>query len=339
MKNTLKTIPKYSAFATYRIPNGANFYSIAQKGKVEEITPISNFNNGFLVAPFLKEKPTLFIQSEKEVKNDFIEMDFQLNANTKKSISKEEYIDYCTKALELLANKTISKIVLSRIKNLNKPNHFNPKILFKSLCSMYPNAFVYMCYTPQYGFWIGATPETLLRPDGYDYTTMALAGTKPSDSLLEWGEKEQLEQNIVEQHIEKNLNKAHLTFQKKGPATVKAGTVEHLLSTYRFSLPKDQILSLAESLHPTPAVAGTPTTLCTKWIQNIEPHQRELYCGYLGPINNAEVQLFVNLRSMQVFSNTLHLYVGGGILEQSDLLQEWDETNWKAQTLERAFQQ
>ena len=44
-------------------------------------------------------------------------------------------------------------------------------------------------------------------------------------------------------------------------------------------------------------------------------------------------QWFVNLRCMQVLKNRFALYVGGGILPDSDPEKEWLETEMKAKTL------
>jgi isochorismate synthase len=43
--------------------------------------------------------------------------------------------------------------------------------------------------------------------------------------------------------------------------------------------------------------------------------------------------LFVNLRCMQVFPTQFALYLGGGIMADSDPSKEWEETELKSMTL------
>ena len=53
-------------------------------------------------------------------------------------------------------------------------------------------------------------------------------------------------------------------------------------------------------LHPTPAIAGLPTEKAINWIHQNETHDRELYCGYLGLMDNDNTEIFVNLRCAKI---------------------------------------
>ena len=86
-------------------------------------------------------------------------------------------------------------------------------------------------------------------------------------------------------------------------------------------------------LHPTPAIAGLPPQKAINWIHENEPHNRELYCGYLGLIDDNNSEIFVNLRCAKIFQNKLNIYVGGGITAESSPDDEFHETEIKAETL------
>ena len=60
---------------------------------------------------------------------------------------------------------------------------------------------------------------------------------------------------------------------------------------------------------------------------------RELYCGYLGLMDNDNTEIFVNLRCAKIYHNKLSLYVGGGITAESNPEDEFHETEIKAETL------
>ena len=68
-------------------------------------------------------------------------------------------------------------------------------------------------------------------------------------------------------------------------------------------------------------------------IKELEEHDRELYCGFLGELNDKKTELYINLRCAKVFKNSLNLYVGGGITNKSEIEKEFEETKIKSQTL------
>jgi isochorismate synthase len=91
-------------------------------------------------------------------------------------------------------------------------------------------------------------------------------------------------------------------------------------------------------LHPTSAVCGTPKEAALAWILQTEKHERELYSGYLGPINLAsETHLFVNLRTVKIRGENAYYFAGCGITEDSIPEKEWQETQMKCQTLQRVI--
>jgi isochorismate synthase len=96
----------------------------------------------------------------------------------------------------------------------------------------------------------------------------------------------------------------------------------------------EQAENLTKAFHPTPAVCGVPLQKAKEVIAELEPHKRSYYTGYLGIVSpNKELNLFVNLRCLQVLPNRLALYLGGGITANSNAEKEWAETNFKAETL------
>ena len=90
--------------------------------------------------------------------------------------------------------------------------------------------------------------------------------------------------------------------------------------------------TLLRNLAPTPALCGYPRREAMEFIRHYEGYPREFYGGYLGELNLAgekSAELYVNIRCMQVRKGELLLYAGGGILSDSDPVQEWDEIERK----------
>ena len=137
-------------------------------------------------------------------------------------------------------------------------------------------------HSPQFGTWLGATPEKLLMRKNTCFSTMALAGTKSIESAAEWTEKERHEQHLVTAYISQQLNKLGIHYDAKGPFDLQAGNVVHLCTTFEFStdLKREKLIHCT---HPCSLRnAGRP---CKARRKSALPHDRELYCGFLGPIN------------------------------------------------------
>ena len=92
-------------------------------------------------------------------------------------------------------------------------------------------------------------------------------------------------------------------------------------------------------LHPTSAVCGTPRDAAFAFIQQHETHDRELYSGFLGPVNidgdgkGPATGIFVHIRCMKLEGKLATLYAGAGLTEDSEPEREWLETDMKCQTL------
>lgn len=155
-----------------------------------------------------------------------------------------------------------------------------------------------------------------------------------------------LEQKNIEEHqyvvdfITKHLTPfAEGSIAKSPCHPTRAGNVVHLHTDISFR-PKAalSIGSLLQSLHPTPAVCGTPTESAKRRILMSETTPRKYYAGFSGPINiNEQTALFVSLRCMEMSEGQATLYAGGGILKESKLEEEWQETCRKLHAMQQLF--
>ncbi|HDO28236.1 MAG TPA: isochorismate synthase [Bacteroidetes bacterium] len=250
-------------------------------------------------------------------------------------MSKEEYLSRAAFLVKMLDDDVLEKIVLSRMINLPHIPGFQPIGFFLALLKKYREAFVYLFNLPGQGIWAGATPETLLNVTEKTAETVALAGTRPMQDI-KWTKKEINEQQIVTDFVKEVLEDNGIKYLEKGPATIMAGNLVHLKTSFLFN-PKalnGKAGKLIKALHPTPAVCGYPKTAAFDLIKKVEKHERRFYTGFLGPWNlNGHSHLFVNLRCAEMGDDELNLYVGGGITTDSDPEAEWEETVSKSQTL------
>ena len=249
-----------------------------------------------------------------------------------KNISVKEYQKGINKVIKLCQNKILEKCIISRVVKVNfeSDNYYK---MFQKLCEEYKDGFKYLLNHPKFGMWIGISPETLI--DGSKkkgFYTQALAGSKLKIDYSTWSSKEIEEHRYVVDFIRDKIKRnGNITHQSKVYEKI-AGDVKHLNKDFKFSL-KKSYLSFLDILHPTPAIAGIPLNKSLETINDIESHQRSLYCGYIGIIDQNSCELYVNLRCGRISLNEIELFVGGGITNKSNAESEYKETEIKSQTL------
>ena len=333
-------------FVAYSLPNKKGFEVI-----IEHHLLCSNVKSGFVFHPFevSSKSPKILIHADFRTNSGVVDDDFieeikklpsipvkELTENLA-AISKNDYLKLLSTGIEKLKNKELDKFIFSRIHSPKKPVSFNCVDYMYRLQKKLPTAFVYLLNHENAGTWMAATPETLINWKGKGISTMALAGTQPNTGTNpNWSAKEMEEQAYVTSYIEKAFTNNNIQYQKSDVETIAAGPVFHLktniTSTQNVSF--EQAKKLTKAFHPTPAVCGVPLQKAKEVISELEPHNRSYYTGYLGIVSpNKELNLFVNLRCLQVLPNRLALFLGGGITANSNAEKEWDETNFKAETL------
>ncbi|MCC6599446.1 MAG: isochorismate synthase [Crocinitomicaceae bacterium] len=305
-------------------------------------TSFRPFFIGFLpVTPEEKRKHFSFFTDRENKPLKFVARHFFDNNHNKGNVavSRDEYLQIIERAVEKIKSGIVSKIVISRIKNTKREKDISLSLLLLRMKENYPNAFVYAFRNKEGELWMGATPELLLSRNNGKFTTVSLAATQPvvegkNTSKYHWTKKEIEEQKIVSDFIISELHSNGALRISAGTAqTVIAGKVAHLKTIIEFESEKPSGYWL-DILHPTPAVCGFPREASRTFILENEKYGRSYYCGYIGVEDEGGMaEYFVNLRCMRVNEDSFDMFVGGGIMERSDPSAEWDETEWKSETL------
>jgi menaquinone-specific isochorismate synthase len=114
--------------------------------------------------------------------------------------------------------------------------------------------------------------------------------------------------------------------------------ISHLMQTFKGALrPGVGPFDAMAALHPTPAVAGTPTDLAMGAIAQLEPFSRQWYAGPMGVVTASDSTVVVAIRSGLVKGASVTLFAGAGIVAESDPNSEWDELNAKISGFEALF--
>ena len=156
-----------------------------------------------------------------------------------------------------------------------------------------------------------------------------------AETLLD-SHKEREEHNLVMEQIIRKLELIIPNIQfPKSPQILKLKNVQHLQTPISGELENgEQVLDLVTRLHPTSAVAGTPTDKAMNIIEDMEVHDRGWYSGPIGWIDDAgDGEFYVALRSALVKDEEAHVFAGGGIVSESHPDKEWEETELKLQPI------
>lgn len=354
-------------FVVYRKPNTSQIKAILQNNSIKHIA--RNFDEvGFVFSPFDNAADSILLplSESKTIVSDELNVakNAPISADLLKVTSEEKgfHIKLVEKGIKAIKNADFQKVVLSR-REVCSFQYNSPFASFKNLLIYYQSAFAYCWYHPKVGLWLGATPETLLKIEGKQFSMMSLAGTQDykGDLNVVWQQKELQEQQFVTDFILENIKEDVENIQVSDVETVKAGNLVHLRTLIKGVLneTKVDLERLLYNLHPTPAVCGLPKQPAKDFILKHENYNREFYTGFLGELNlekevkprtgrhNIEnraytvkrksTQLYVNLRCMQIKDNTAFVYVGGGITKTSNPESEWQETVAKSRVVKKVL--
>jgi menaquinone-specific isochorismate synthase len=246
--------------------------------------------------------------------------------------------------LDAIAAGEVSKVVLARDLAGSLPVGSDLRRLARSLASGYPD-----CWTFAVDGIIGASPETLVTVSGGTVTARVLAGTAPRGAdadadtaaslALATSAKDQDEHLYAVQSVLASL-RPHTSAlaASEQPFTLKLPNVFHLATDVEGELIGGaSALDLVAALHPTAAVAGTPTDAALAVIRRLEPFDRGRYAGPVGWVDaNGDGEWAIALRCAQFdlddFSGDgipLRAHAGAGIVAGSDPEAELLETRVK----------
>ena len=251
-------------------------------------------------------------------------------------------------ALSQIQEKKIQKIVLARTCTLELDREVDPFAVTASLKKKSEGAYLFCLKSEDFSF-LGATPERLFSRTNRQILSEAVAGTRQrgktptEDKILEdellLSDKDQREILPVQTYIKNTLSPLCQTPPIFTPVSIhKTQNVQHLYSScksiLRPSITDEEIL---KTLHPTPALCGTPKQEAFSLIESLEPFNRDLYGGVIGWSTPDDSEWIVAIRSCLIKGNRVTLYSGTGIVEGSNPDKEWDELNHKINIYNEIF--
>lgn len=247
-------------------------------------------------------------------------------------------------ALDVIGEGEVSKIVIARDLIGSVPAHADLRLLVRSLADDYPNTWTYAV-----DGMIGASPETLVTVTGGSVSARVLAGTRPRgadiredelvSSELQASGKDRAEHRFAVDSVLDAL-RPHTSELRQGETfPLELPNLWHLATDVRGTLDNGaSALDMVRAIHPTAAVAGTPTDRAMAEIRRIEGFDRGRYAGPVGWIDaNGDGEWAIALRGAQFAPEdpssdaprTVSAHAGGGIVPGSVAEAELTETRVK----------
>jgi para-aminobenzoate synthetase component 1 len=185
-----------------------------------------------------------------------------------------------------------------------------------------------------------ASPELFLERRGRRVRTCPIKGTRPVGGMqeLQASAKDAAEHVMIVDLERNDLSRVCEPGSVGWPelmAPRRLAGVEHLVSTVEGTLRQD--VGLAELLaatFPGGSVTGAPKIAAVDLIAALEPVGRGAAMGALGRVwGNGDLELALTIRTFAIADGRIHLWVGGGVVWDSEPADEVEESLTKAAPL------
>lgn len=239
----------------------------------------------------------------------------------------------------------LGKVVLARDIFAPIPEDADLRHPLLRLATSYPDTWTFA-----FDGLLGSSPETLVRVDHKAVSARVLAGStgrqidpdadlRAAAALVD-SEKNREEHGFAVRSILESLGRHTSALRvSEEPFALRLPNIWHLASDLEGVLAGgSSSLDLLGALHPTAAVAGTPTAAALAVIDELEPFDRGLYAGPVGWVDaRGDGEWAVALRCGQVADGRVTAYAGCGIVAGSEPQRELAETRLKFRPIVDAF--
>jgi menaquinone-specific isochorismate synthase len=271
-------------------------------------------------------------------------------AGVSTTMASAGYRDLVAKAVAAMEAPaaTLRKVVLSRPVTVELDGPLHLAEVLRRLRAGEPNCTIFSMPVPD-GTFFGASPELLVARHGDRVTAHPLAGTVPrgdtarrdADAQRELARsaKNREEHRYVVEEIAATLAPRCTGLSVPDePSRVAFRAVAHLGTRIEGHLraPAATILDLLGSLHPTPAVGGTPRPDALAFIAAHEAGERGYWAGPVGWVGAAgDGEWMIGIRSASLLDDgsAVTLRAGSGIVAGSEPSAEAAETDVKLATV------
>lgn len=254
-------------------------------------------------------------------------------------MDEPRFLDLCSLATAHTTARDFHKVVIARDLVRAVPSNFSPHESAQWLAEAYPDTHVFSV-----DGLFGASPETLASVRDGRVSLRVLAGSAPRGSdpvsdqenahTLATSSKDLDEHGFAVKNVLDSLSQAGIrAVGDELPFTLKLPNLWHLATDVTGDMPPNiSVLDVVRALHPTAAVAGTPTDKALDFIRGHEQLDRGRYAGPVGWMDangNGDWALALRCAQFDPHRSVITAYAGAGIVNGSDPWSELRETELK----------
>jgi menaquinone-specific isochorismate synthase len=241
-----------------------------------------------------------------------------------------EWISGVEDALAAIRTREVEKVVLSRILTVDLEAAIPPHLVLANLAVGEPGSHTFLVDRL-----VGSSPELLISLHGGRARSVSLAGSADLEDRMGLrsfdSEKMLREHALAADSVEDALGPFSPDLKRSPSRIATYGEIRHLSTVFEGGIhPGTLVTDLLSALHPTAAVAGTPTKSALELIRELERHDRGRYAGPVGWLDPAgEGEFAIALRCGLIDGHRATLYTGAGLVDGSDPGVEFEETQIK----------
>ncbi|MDO4905687.1 MAG: chorismate-binding protein [Lautropia sp.] len=265
--------------------------------------------------------------------------------------AREDYLKTIAKAKEHIIAGDLMQVQIGQV--LRKPFGHSPLSLYRALRSINPSPYMY--YYDFGDFHVaGASPEILVRQERGEHpkvTLRPIAGTRKRGLTLAEDEaaaaelladpKERAEHLMLIDLARNDIGRLARTGSVRVTeqmAIEKYSHVIHIVSNVEGELEQEMdAIDVLRATFPAGTLTGAPKVRAMELIEEMEPVKRGIYggaCGYLS--YSGEMDVAIAIRTGVLKDGMLNVQAAAGIVFDSVLENEWQETEVKARAVLRA---
>ncbi|PQL08850.1 MULTISPECIES: aminodeoxychorismate synthase component 1 [Pantoea] len=188
---------------------------------------------------------------------------------------------------------------------------------------------------------LSLSPERFMALDQHVITTRPIKGTRPRDSdpvqdaaqaeSLRTSAKDRAENLMIVDLLRNDIGRVAVAGSVSVPELFVVEpfpAVHHLVSTVRATLPENlQACDLLRACFPGGSITGAPKIRAMEIIDELEPQRRNAWCGSIGYLSVCgRMDTSITIRTLIAEDHHLYCSAGGGLVADSELESEYQET-------------
>ncbi len=276
---------------------------------------------------------------------------FRITAPVASNLSRDDYARAFRRVRDYIHAGDCYQINLAQ--RFSAPASSDPWLAYQALRIINPAPYSTFMSTP-YGAVMSASPERFLRLDRGSVETRPIKGTRRRAghprldaelaAELQGSLKDRAENVMIVDLLRNDLSKNCELGSVKVPKLFEVesfATVHHLVSTVTGRLRRGRdAFDLLRGCFPGGSITGAPKLRAMQIIEELEPHRRGVYCGAIGYIGcDGNMDTSIAIRTLVYAGGAVRFWAGGGIVADSRLEDEYQETFDKAAAMLRLLQQ